>query len=186
MLEGGHFILIGDNYFSIYYLPIIIITISMSVWIGLDNDKRKISLFNWIIISLLLISIDIIKGFFNIYGDFSQLINYYENLFYLIIILIIFRILSAILIYVNIKNRNMKDWPWTFFAFCFPVFVLPAYFIVRNKKQEDIPFLVDEKQNVQEVAKSINKVETLCPNCKSINSKKLLQCDYCDTNLEIN
>jgi hypothetical protein len=36
------------------------------------------------------------------------------------------------------------------------------------------------------VVKSINKVQTLCPNCKNINLKNLSECEYCDTNLKIN
>jgi hypothetical protein len=165
--------------------PILFITMSLSIWIGLDSERRKTSLFNWIVISLLLISIDIIDGFLDIYSALFELVLniYLENLFYYIII---FRTLSAILIYLNIRNRNMKEWLWTFFAFCFPVFAIPAYFIIRNKKQDGLPLLVDEKQNNEEDVKSIKEVLKSCSNCKSINSKNLPECEYCDTNLVIN
>ena len=80
----------------------------------------------------------------------------------------------------------MKEWLWTFFAFCFPVFAIPAYFIIRNKKQDGLPLLVDEKQNNEEDVESIKEVLKSCSNCKSINSKNLSECEYCDANLEIN
>jgi hypothetical protein len=177
--------LVFQDYLSFGLSPLLFITMSLSIWIGLDSERRKTSLFNWIVISLLLISIDIIDGFLDIYSAFFELVLniYLENLFYYIII---FRTLSAILIYLNIRNRNMKEWLWTFFAFCFPVFAIPAYFIIRNKKQDGLPLLVDEKQNNEEDVKSIKEVLKSCPNCKSINSKKLPECEYCDTNIEIN
>ena len=80
----------------------------------------------------------------------------------------------------------MKEWVWTFFALCFPVFAFPAYFIVRNKIQEEPSLLVDKKQINEEVEKSIKEILKSCPNCKSINSKKLSECEYCDANLLIN
>lgn len=187
-MEERQVIYLSESYDSSFFIdciPIIIISISMSIWIGLDNNRRKISLSNWIVLSLLLISVDIIDGFLDFYRTFFQLVLgiYLENLFYYIII---FRTLSTILIYNNIKNRNMKDWVWTFFAFCFPVFAIPAYFIVRNKIQEEPSLLVDKKQINEEVEKSIKEVLKSCPNCKSINSKKLSECEYCDANLLIN
>jgi hypothetical protein len=172
------------EYLSFGLSPLLFITMSLSIWIGLDSERRKTSLFNWIIISLLLISIDIIDGFLDIYGTFFYLVLniYLENLFYYIII---FRTLSAIIIYLDIRNRNMKEWLWTFFAFCFPVFAIPAYFLIRNKKQDGLPLLVDEKQNNEEDVKSTKEILKSCPNCKSINSKNLSECEYCDVNLEI-
>jgi hypothetical protein len=178
--------LVFQDYLSFGLSPLLFITMSLSIWIGLNSERRKTSLFNWIVISLLLISIDIIDGFLDIYSLFIVIVlNIYniENLFYYIII---FRTLSAILIYVNIKNRNMKEWLWTFFAFCFPVFALPTYFIIRNKKEELSPKLATDTVIKTEEIKAKKEVQSSCPTCKSPNTRKLSECEYCGTYIEIN
>lgn len=52
--------------------------------------------------------------------------------------------------------------------------------------KESSTLYLDEKQNNEEVVKSIKEVLKSCSNCKSINSKKLPECEYCDANLVIN
>ncbi len=52
--------------------------------------------------------------------------------------------------------------------------------------KESSTLYLDEKQNNEEVVKPIKEVLKSCPNCKSINSKKLSECEYCDTNIVIN
>ena len=161
-------------------------SVFLYIWIGLDFNRRKVNLLNWIIFCVISGTIINAYGFIilnqilMIYTSFDE--DYY-NLKYKIFTI---RLISAILIYYNIKNRNMKEWAWTLFGFHIPILALPAYFIVRNKKQEVIPTKIVEKQNNTQDNTSKKEIIALCPNCKSPNTKKLSECEYCDANLVIN
>jgi hypothetical protein len=175
------------GYDYIQFPLFLVFSISISIWIGLVFNRRKVSLLNWIIFCGLSVTIINVYGFIilkQILMIFSSADeeSFYYNLGFKIFTI---RLISSILIYNNIKNRNMKEWIWTLAAYYNPVIAIPLYFIVRNKKQEGLPSLVDEKQNNEEDVKPIKEVLKSCPNCKSINSKNLSECEYCDVNLEI-
>ena len=180
-----------EHLFSSYVLnevlPILIILFFIIVYIGFNKNKRKLKLINWIYFSIGILLLLIINHEFVWRLNFIELIG--NSFVGGILIVLIYYILTSIisyLVFVDIKTRNMKEWAWTLFVFSAPIIALPAYFMVRNKKQEGLPLLVDEKQNNKEVLKSIKEVLKSCPNCKSINSKNLSECEYCDANLEIN
>lgn len=178
------------GYDYIQFPLFLVFSISISIWIGLVFNRRKVSLLNWIIFSALSVTIINVYGFIilkqilMIFFYNADEESFYYNLGFKIFTI---RLISSILIYNNIKNRNMKEWIWTLAAYYNPVIAIPLYFIVRNKKQEGLPSsLVDEINNNEEVVKPIKEVLKSCLNCKSINSKNLSECEYCDTNLEIN
>ena len=166
---------------------ILILLLVLSIYIGFDRNKRKTNLVNWLFFSIINFLLLIINDKLIVYK-----LNYIEFIGNSILggwpIQIIYYLISLIisyLVFTDIKTRKMKEWAWTLFVISAPIIALPAYFIVRNKKQERLPLLVDEKQNNKEVVKSIKEVLKSCPNCKSINSKNLSECEYCDANLEI-
>lgn len=50
------------------------------------------------------------------------------------VLILVFQVLVAVLVFQDAKNRNMNPWIWAILVFFFPLVALIFYFLLRKPK----------------------------------------------------